>query len=210
MSISRRTVVRGAAWSVPVIAVAAQAPAFAASVCAQVPLDGWTFVVAPANTLSTGGVTGLITDATRGQMYLSEKDNTALAQVTITGTRSLVLVAGRAYTFTYTVRSRFAGGVPRLSSGNQFLRVQLAGVVDQRWVKSNLGTNLVLDGQVYTALSSASDTNVYETFSFAFTPTAAQTTPTLTYTFTLPGTAISPAPYSDVAVTAPVITGQGC
>ena len=28
---SRRTVVRGAAWSVPVIAVAAQAPAFAAS-----------------------------------------------------------------------------------------------------------------------------------------------------------------------------------
>src|SRR6478672_464529 len=31
---SRRTVVRGAAWSVPVVAVAATAPAFAASPCA--------------------------------------------------------------------------------------------------------------------------------------------------------------------------------
>lgn len=38
---SRRTVVRGAAWSVPVIAVAAQAPAFAASY-PPVTINGYT------------------------------------------------------------------------------------------------------------------------------------------------------------------------
>jgi hypothetical protein len=52
VSTTRRTLMRGAAWSVPVVAVAAQAPAFAASPCDQqgYRLDwGVTPYVAPAN-----------------------------------------------------------------------------------------------------------------------------------------------------------------
>ena len=63
---TRRTVVRGAAWSVPVVAVAATVPAFAASPCAnKTALQAVTWSSSPSTTAQTGFIGGVpIVDVT--------------------------------------------------------------------------------------------------------------------------------------------------
>lgn len=64
---SRRTVVRGAAWSAPVIAVAATAPAFAASPCMnKTALQPVTWSATPTTTRQTGTTPGGVTVTVTG------------------------------------------------------------------------------------------------------------------------------------------------
>ncbi len=94
---SRRTVARGAAWSVPAIAVGAAAPALAASGCPTLPpfsaADGW--VLTESGPPSGGGAQFL--DGT----FFVQSDAHPDETYTATATHDLDVVAGQGYTFLY-------------------------------------------------------------------------------------------------------------
>ncbi|CUR57537.1 exported hypothetical protein [metagenome] len=71
---SRRTLVRGAAWSVPVVAVAATAPAYAASNCAGQPAHTMNLAKKTGSDGTTLSVTSVATGVTVGPHNLSTSD----------------------------------------------------------------------------------------------------------------------------------------
>jgi hypothetical protein len=92
--VSRRTLAAGAAWSVPVIAVGAAAPAFAASLCPTIPAfsaaNGWTL-----GTTGTGAGSARFANGT----YVVDTDAAMNSTYTATASRPLSVVAGVRYTF---------------------------------------------------------------------------------------------------------------
>lgn len=226
VSVTRRTVVRGAAWSVPVVAIAAQAPAFAASVCGQVPYTqpGWVFVSPASGAVrpNTGG-NGLVT--TGGiERYRSELDNNSSASesvatnnMTVTATRTLTLVAGRVYTFSFSILSNYGNNNSAISQ-NQYLQIQLGGVDQLKLVKGvNANTSFgASPGNGYTRLSTTSGAAVTETFSFTYTPAGTPGTSVnvvLRYLFTNPALGKAVGAWqsgADIQVPAPAISAQGC
>lgn len=71
---SRRTLVRGAAWSVPVVAVAATAPAYAASSCAGQPTYTMNLASRTGSDGTTLTVASAVTGVTVGPYNLSTSD----------------------------------------------------------------------------------------------------------------------------------------
>lgn len=96
---TRRSVARGAAWAVPVIAVGAAAPALAASpgACPSLPpfseADGWTLDV----TGTGGGEASFV-----GEAFFMNTDPGVGQTVTATASHSLEVVSGRSYQFSYS------------------------------------------------------------------------------------------------------------
>lgn len=71
---SRRTLVRGAAWSVPVVAVAATAPAYAASNCAGQPAIAMNLATKTGADGTSLGIASQATGVSLGQYNLSTSD----------------------------------------------------------------------------------------------------------------------------------------
>ncbi|WP_210651227.1 hypothetical protein [Nocardioides sp. SYSU D00065] len=104
---TRRTLTRGIAWSVPVVSVAATAPAFAASPCncpefwvpgfpaAGQSGNGWTIS-------ATGGTSGGGTDQFQNGGFVTVADPPTLGTRTVSATRSICVTQGRTYRFTYS------------------------------------------------------------------------------------------------------------
>lgn len=217
MSVTRRSVVRGAAWSVPAVAVAAQAPAFAASPCSPVSLSSFT---APALVIGSlraaSGTNGLITNGV--QRYQSEQDNTkdstntqnAANRTEFTVSTTLTLQVGRPYTFTFDVLSRYAADTIAKSQ-NQFLVVSLGGTDLLKLSKGVRNDTYVGDLATagYTTLSTSTAGAVQQSFTApTFTPTVASNT--LIYRFILPaltGTVAANFGNADISISAPTITG---
>ncbi|GAA5108236.1 hypothetical protein GCM10023339_07050 [Alloalcanivorax gelatiniphagus] len=230
MTIDRRTLVRGAAWTVPALAVSAHAPAYAASLCQPVPFQvGWRVTNSGATTFN-GDRRAFVTaypDAV--ERYLSEADNSrataesvATNSSTITVERDLTLVAGRPYTFTFTIASRFSGDNSS-NSQNQHLQIQtVAGgnATDRlKLVKGSRDSthfgNLTNNGwsRLQPLTAPPGGVNV-ETRFFTYTPPAGVGTVVLRYLFTLPARGYGfnntfPG-QADIAVSAPTISGEGC
>jgi hypothetical protein len=222
--VNRRTVVRGAAWTVPVVVVATQAPAFAASPCAPVPFPaGWS---TPGTSGSFNAATGtqgyLTTYASDGiNRFVSERDNASTGSEAITANAAIVslqttltLTPGRPYTFSFSVASRFASDNPS-SSQNQFLQVQtIAGstTTDQlRLVKGTNSNTYFGSLATWQQLSSTTPGVQVQTVAFTFTPPTGATSVVLKYLFTSPGrgraTGGTFSGGGDIAITAPTITG---
>lgn len=72
---TRRAIVRGAAWSVPVVAVAATAPAYAASSCAGQPAFSMNLATKTGGDGTTLGVTSVATGVNLGSWNLSTNDS---------------------------------------------------------------------------------------------------------------------------------------
>jgi hypothetical protein len=71
---SRRTLVRGAAWSVPVVAVAATAPAYAASTCAGQPSYTMNLASKVGSDGTSLGIKSVVNGVTVGPYNLSTSD----------------------------------------------------------------------------------------------------------------------------------------
>jgi hypothetical protein len=104
---TRRTLTRTAVWSVPVVAVAATAPAYAASPCdcaafslPAFPQSGtsgtWSIVA------TGGGVSGTGTDEFANGSFVTNVDAPRGATRTVTASTSVCVVSGRTYSFSYT------------------------------------------------------------------------------------------------------------
>lgn len=218
MSVTRRTVVRGAAWSVPVVAIAAQAPAFAASTCLPVPaITGWSSTSSAASTFQAlSGANGFSTDyASDGiNRYLSERDSSATNAVATNATISLStpitgLTVGTTYSITFHLVSRFANDDVSAAATSQVqgVRATLGSTVLFSRQKRKASNAVNLSG--YTDLSNspviAGGSKVKDTIVVNYTATASSTT--LTYLFTLPGRNNSFAAGSaDIAISAPVFS----
>lgn len=252
MTLDRRTVVRGAAWTLPAVAVSTQAPAFAASPCGAVPFAaGWVLATTGSFKTTSGsqGYTTSYASAVNGAQpvdsvnrFLSEQDSsragnadpttaqteaTAANSSTITLYRDLTLVPGRAYNFEFSIASRFANDT-LADSQNQFLQIQMiaGGTTTDglRLVKGSSNTthfgNLGAGGWTQLPALTATKTPATNTgvrsqlHDFDYTPPAGVTSVRLQLLFTLPSRrrangALYPG-QSDIAVSAPAITGEGC
>ena len=94
-SVSRRTIVKGAAWSVPAIALAAAAPAFAASQCLPAVIDWNAFADGTTpGTISVPGTTPALT-ATISVAYSSGSSPSATSGKVVDGPQGGV--TGRYY-----------------------------------------------------------------------------------------------------------------
>ncbi|MBM6401057.1 hypothetical protein [Phycicoccus sonneratiae] len=100
--VSWRTLAAGAAWSVPVIAVGAAAPAMAASICGPLPA-----FAAPAWTITTSGssVTGTGAASFGGGNFEQTHDASRGSTFVATASSSLAVVAGVVYTFVLSFRA---------------------------------------------------------------------------------------------------------
>lgn len=105
--VGRRAVAAGAAWSVPVIAVGAAAPALAASVCPPIPpfsqANGWS--------LTTTGAGQSGSARFQNGQFVVDTDAAAGSTYTATASYPIPVVAGVSYTFVlaftaYVVNSR--------------------------------------------------------------------------------------------------------
>lgn len=104
---SRRTVARGAVWSVPVVAASVAAPAFAASPC-NCP-EFWVPGFPSSGTLGNGwaltevgGTSGGGTDAFSGGAFVTVADpRTGSRTRTVTASRDICVTQGRTYRFAW-------------------------------------------------------------------------------------------------------------
>ncbi|GAA5108524.1 hypothetical protein GCM10023339_07660 [Alloalcanivorax gelatiniphagus] len=156
---SRRTVARGAVWSVPAVVVSATAPAFAASPCncpeffvpafpaAGTAGNGWTLTATGGSSsgsdVFSNGSFVTVADPPSGGLLGS-------ATRTVTAQRSICVTAGRTYRFTYSWTAYVANPRPMTSE----LRVNgvavpasvittsnnvTAGTRDVTWVSTTTG-----------------------------------------------------------------------
>jgi hypothetical protein len=224
MTLDRRTVVRGTAWAVPAVAISTQAPAFAASPCAAVPFPtSWRITSAGTFNGDYRGYSSSYPIAFGGPGYPSgdpvvryvvEADNSdsgtetqASRNASVTLERDLTLQPGRAYTFQFTIASRFSSD-NIATSQNQFLTISTVetsvATSRLRLVKGN--RNTTSQGTLsptWTSLATGTGVTL-ETFSFTFTPGAAAVT--LRYVYLLPARQ-GLSGQADIAVSAPTITG---
>ncbi|NYE35770.1 hypothetical protein F4692_000874 [Nocardioides cavernae] len=162
------------------------------------------------------------------ERYLSEADNSrttsetvATNSSTITLERDLTLVAGREYTFSFTIASRFSGD-NSTNSQNQHLQIQtvVGGSATDRLklVKGGRDTthfgNLAANGwSRLLPLTTPPGGVQVETRSFTYTPPAGTSAVVLRYQYTLPARGYTGGTFpgqADIAVSAPAISGEGC
>ena len=140
--VKRRTVIKGAAWSIPVLAATAAAPAFAASVhnCPDNPAGGginpissgaWTWVKS-ANT--NGAPAGMLNSTSNTfNMWVDSTSPVGTNTATVTATANISVTAGCQYPLTLTIQTQggyFGVGSPvttGCTTRNTNLQVSVGG-----------------------------------------------------------------------------------
>ncbi len=149
--VGRRTLVQATAWTVPVIAAGAAAPATAASACGAVPApsaaNGWT--VTKTNISTNGGTDGF---GNNGYVVVQDPGSTAAASVVVQSPTQ-TFTAGRSYRFTYNYTS-YSQNPRKLVLSFQVGGVtQSAGTVDTSTTNGGSGTRTVTYAPTTTATS---------------------------------------------------------
>ncbi len=183
--LSRRSVVRGAAWTVPVVAVATTAPAFAASAipCPVVPPSSqWSATTITSGTPSSK-VDGYAWD-TAADKWIVYKDNASsstTAMVLATTSPPFAVVPGSTNTGSFTFYWQYGNGAASQSAQGTF--------------------EVLLNGStVLTTLTRPGTTQAFTTQAISFVAPAGSSTATLTYRYTIEPPAGKPAS-DDIVVT---------
>jgi len=173
VTVSRRTVMRAAAWSVPVIAVAAAVPLASASiemVCPETPPGSEWETALEFGTLSAAGYTGWLNDA----LFVSDKDATLYATGTIFRTQTTFeAVAGTTYDFTLESGGVWAsaGGRPTAQQdyihGGQNVTISMGGVQALQ-----LSTRPDASGLPGTQIPMSNNQVIFNPFAFSYAATA--------------------------------------
>lgn len=193
--VRRRTLALGAAWAIPTAVMSVGAPAFAASVCPRLTMDGtWTAMSDPVP-ITVSGVWSAPDGVPR---YRNVDDNNYPRVSTLTLTSPTIsLTRGTRYSLSFTVCSGF-GGNNADTSRPQHVDLFLA---DTNLLKFS---TRALNG--YTTLNTVNMQQPAQTFTAQFIA-AADGPATFRYVFTSPLRATpGPATQDDIAVSAPTIT----
>lgn len=201
-TLSRRTVVKGAAWSVPVIAVSAAAPAMAASVapCPTIP-DFGSFVWAIPASGQLNPSTGHTGPATVNGVSAAESildGKTSAGPATVTVTTTLSLVAGTSYTLSFGVMGRFADGNGSPTT-SQSLAVSVGGSTIYR-----ASTRPQSDPSIAVIPTGVNWGTSFMPVTVTFTATATGDIP-LVFTFQLPGMPAGWGGSDDIRVSQPAL-----
>lgn len=177
--VNRRTMVRGAAWTVPVIAVAVNAPAFAVSPipCPSMPVGTTWNTTVPNGTLadsSTGNY-----GWTSNNRFNNYVDNGSTSQpVTIESTTTIPVVPGATYSISFGFFWGYGDGDQAASTQGTF-SVLFNGVTQKSLttrtpaVDANAGTVGVQPGsttQSFTYVVPAGTTSLTVTYRWVMTP----------------------------------------
>ncbi|WP_424466826.1 hypothetical protein [Pseudoclavibacter helvolus] len=196
---ARRTLIQGAVWSVPVIAVAVAAPATAASRACPVVNTPSTWTQTYSRVLGDGfsprhfnqyGGTEIALTTRNAESFLSIQDArpASAGSGTVTLATTFTPVAGQTYTFSFTARGR-AG-----QTLGQTLAIRLAGT--QVWAaatRTGMGPTIII-------------TNNQANYSITWTAPNSNAT-SLEYVFFLPATNGN---NDDLRITLPVVTSPYC
>jgi hypothetical protein len=136
---TRRTVVRSAAWTVPVLATVAAAPAFAASPCAAQTIDFTSYTTGTAYTTGATFTAGVVT-ATLNLSGTTNATNNGTIFATTPSTKELRFYDANASNTTQTIKFTFSQAVTNLSV--------LIVDIDQ---STNYDDNLVINTAGWTA-----------------------------------------------------------
>lgn len=209
-NLSRRTLVKAAAWSVPVISVAVAAPAAAgSSTCPALSLGEWPATSPVSGTLGNGTNGWNLATGPGTGYYQSQKDNGSYGwgapQAMVSTSTTFEAVAGTTYTFTYTAVAGY-GNNRRNYSGPQ--RVEL--VVDGQviWTGNTRPEVPEFPGGSPIPIANYYSQTTPATYAAVFTATSGGTK-TVEYRFTMPGAALSANPSGandDIWISVPQIT----
>ncbi|VXB73763.1 conserved hypothetical protein [Microbacterium sp. 8M] len=208
--VSRRTLVRGAAWSVPVIAVAAATPLAAASVvtpCAEIPAESTWITQSPVSGGLTGaanlngwGGTGL--QPQQSNVFVSLRDNASTTSPVTVRTSTTITIGKPNTTVTFVLNGLAQHGglqqqpVPTRASTVQFVDIAIDGNLVAKFSTYADQT----PGATQLPIRTATNSYPWGTYNFSyFFPTAG--THTLTYDFHLP--AATPTSQDDIFLTSP-------
>lgn len=203
--VSRRTVVSGLAWSVPVIAIAGTAPAVAASTSTVVPVLQGTAAVTSGTVRADSGGYGYDSS---GFTCMGDANSTT-ANTILTASYSASVVAGTTYQISFAVRMGYCNP----SSSTQRLNLSVDAILGST-------TNLALVGLKHSGVNSnaklVTDANMtgYTLISNSATATsftrtiraAATGVLTIRYMFTLVARPTGSWGNDDIWITAPVVT----
>lgn len=196
--LGRRRVVAGAAWTIPVLALATAAPLAAASPeCPSIATpDGWTVVNSGPLRVNTnpeynnrfgGALMPLPTN--NANSYLSVQDRVVAQTATVTLSRTFTPVSGVTYTFTFDAR------VTANLTTRQLLQVFVGGTsLFYRTTQQAGGLPLLTPGVAGA------------TYSFTWTAPNSSLT-TFSYQFQIPQTS---GDNDDIRVSLPTITSPSC
>lgn len=186
LSASRRNVVRGAAWSVPVVAVATTAPAFAASPvpCPVVPGSAqWT---ATTGTGSLSSKNDTYSWDTSQDKWIVFKDASTAGSATFqTRSPAIAVTAGSTITGTFQLWWGYGNNNANTSNPSTF-----DILVNNTVVKS-----------IATRTPGAGTVGSYNSQSFTYTVPAGTTSAVITYRFVVPATTQSRNADDDIVAT---------
>lgn len=202
--ITRRTIVQGAAWSVPVVAAAVATPLAAASaaICpALAPASAWTWQVPATGTLRTqvNGQASARTGANGGELYVSHEAQPGTGAMTITASTTLAVVAGTTYDLSFFFGSNY-GGLNTAVSTRSAVSLTVDG--------ANLfwgSTRPIAGNTTIPNNTAASGYTNYGSTTASFSADATETI-VVTYTFVSTATSATQPNGDDIAITVPVIT----
>ncbi|MFE7019923.1 hypothetical protein [Microbacterium sp. NPDC057650] len=172
----RRTVIRGAAWAVPVIAVAVAAPATAASAFTCPPVSAaaeWAVAIPARDTsgeFTTSGNAAWVSIDGRSAWQLS-KDNRSATQDAFAETFSEIdMVSGATYTFMIEVAANYLNNTPpnpgNMNIGGQSIQIRLNGISVQDYT-----TRAAWSGGTQISMGT-SGSRQWNTFTFTYTATS--------------------------------------
>lgn len=201
--VHRRTIVKGAAWSVPVVAVAIGTPAAAASnfTCPVLTAADYTkesngYAYADSATIGVQG--------TKPQAFRVNSDNSSAAgsgaEGVIAFTAQMKVVKGKTYTFSYSAYGNY-GNFTKEGSRSQYFRLK----VDGAKISPNYGTRTSEFGDTQLPIQEKStDTLPWKDYTVSYTATADGTVP-VRFEFVLPSKLTGQSANDDVFVTLPTI-----
>lgn len=202
---NRRTVLHGAAWSLPVIAVAVATPLAAASevfVCPVLaPAGTWTWQVPVSGTLRTGnnGQAAVRNGAHGQEFYVSHEAAASTGSVVIRVSTVLEVVAGHTYDFSFFFGANY-GNLVESTSVRSAVRLDVGTTTLFNGSTRPLAGNTLIPNN-----TTASGYQNYGSTTRAFTATTSEMI-TVAYVFVMTATTAAVPAGDDIAITLPVIT----
>ncbi|MBF4549478.1 hypothetical protein [Pseudoclavibacter sp. VKM Ac-2888] len=200
---SRRTIVAGAAWSIPVVAMAAAAPLAAASttVCPTLPaLSTWTrqFPVSGTPGLGSAGTR----NGSRGEeLFVTAEAAPDTGNLVIRFSTTMNVVAGRTYNFNFSYGSNY-GNLQQATSTRAAVRLDVGPAPTTLFN----GSSRALAGNTTIPNNPSTTYTNYGSSNPAYTATTTGSI-TVAYVFVMTATNTTTAARTDdIGITRPIIT----
>lgn len=200
-TVGRRTIVAGAAWTVPIVAAATVAPlATASPICPTLPpISTWARQVPVSGTIVAGSA-GYRTGPRGEELYVTAEGAPGTGNVVLRFSTTFNAVAGTTYNFNFSYGSNY-GNLDQPTSTRAAVRLDVGPAPTTLFN----GSSRPLAGNTTLPNNPNSTYTNYGSSNPAYTATTSGPI-TVAYVFVMTGTSATQFRTDDIAVTRPVIT----